>query len=445
MTSPVTATSGGGARRRALVSGNVVALGTVSLITDVSAEMVTAVLPLYLVLGLHVSPLAYGVVDGVYTGATALLRLVGGFVADRIRSRKLVAGIGYTLSAVAKLGLLLAGRSMTAIGAVIAVDRLGKGVRTAPRDALITASTPPEELGRAFGVHRTMDGIGAFLGPLVALAVLAAAGESYDAVFVTSFCVAALAVVVLVLFVRERPAGGSERPAGGSERPAGGSERPAGGSERPGDGSDRPAGEPAETPKVTAAEAAGLLRAAPVRRLVAAACLLGLATIGDGFVYLMLQRREDLSLVWFPLLAVGTSLAYLLLATPLGLLADRIGRLPVILGGYVALGLAYALLFGPLGGAPLLVLTLALHGLFYAATDGVLVAFAGPVLPARLRTTGIALIQTGQALAYLVSSVLFGLAWQAWGPEAASRVAAAVVGTVVVATLMLLRKRGPVR
>ncbi|MFC5002323.1 MFS transporter [Dactylosporangium cerinum] len=407
MSKPLAEAPAAGPRRRrlALVSGNVVALGTVSLITDVSAEMVTAVLPLYLVLGLHVSPLAYGVIDGVYTGATALLRLVGGFVADRIRSRKLVAGLGYTLSAVAKLGLLLAGRSMAAIGAVIAVDRLGKGVRTAPRDALITASSPPEALGRAFGVHRTMDGIGAFLGPLAALAVLAAAGESYDAVFVTSFCVAALAVVVLVLFVRERPDGGKP-----------------------------------EAPKVTVGEAAGLLRAAPVRRLVAAACLLGLATIGDGFVYLMLQRREDLSLVWFPLLAVGTSLAYLLLATPLGLLADRIGRLPVVLGGYAALGVTYALLFGPFGGWPLLVVTLALHGLFYAATDGVLVALAGPVLPARLRTTGIALIQTGQALAYLASSVLFGLAWQAWGPQTASRVAALGVALVVVATLTLLRK-----
>ncbi|GAA3213512.1 MFS transporter [Dactylosporangium siamense] len=411
-------------RRLALVSGNVVALGTVSLITDVSAEMVTAVLPLYLVLGLHVSPLAYGVIDGVYTGATALLRLVGGFVADRIRSRKLVAGLGYTLSAVAKLGLLLAGRSMTAIGAVIAVDRLGKGVRTAPRDALITASSPPEALGRAFGVHRTMDGIGAFLGPLAALAVLAAAGESYDAVFVTSFCVAALAVVVLVLFVRERPDGGT------TEAP-----KVSGTTEAP-----KVGGKP-QAPKVTVGEAAGLLRAAPVRRLVAAACLLGLATIGDGFVYLMLQRREDLSLVWFPLLAVGTSLAYLLLATPMGLLADRIGRLPVVLGGYAALGVTYALLFGPVGGWPLLVVTLALHGLFYAATDGVLVALAGPVLPVRLRTTGIALIQTGQALAYLVSSVLFGLAWQAWGPQAASRVAALGVALVVVATLLLLRKK----
>src|SRR3712207_4932253 len=125
-----------GRRGFALVSGNVLALGTVCLVTDDSADMITAVLPLYLVLGLQVSPLAYGVVDGVYTGATAVLRLAGGYLADRIRRPKAVAGSGYALSAAAKLGMLAAGPSVAAFGLVIAVDRLGKGVRTAPHDAL---------------------------------------------------------------------------------------------------------------------------------------------------------------------------------------------------------------------------------------------------------------------------------------------------------------------
>ncbi|MEV0005117.1 MFS transporter [Micromonospora sp. NPDC050980] len=412
-------------RRLTGVGGTVLALGTVSLITDVSAEMVTAVLPLYLVLGLNLSPLAFGVLDGVYTGATAVLRVVGGFVADRFRRRKLVAGAGYALSAVAKLGLLLAGRSVPAIGAVIAVDRLGKGVRTAPRDALITLATPPEALGRAFGVHRTMDSVGAFLGPLVTLAVLLAVGPNYDAVFVASFCVAALAVVVLVLFVRERPApvaGDVASPAGTRPGPS----RPAGGAD------DR---------RVTVREAAALLRDTSTRRLVVAAALLGLATIGDGFVYLLLQRREDIGLRWFPLLAVGTSLAYLLLAGPLGALADRVGRLPVVAGGYVALGLTYLLLAGPVHGWALLVATLTLYGAFYAATDGVLIALAGPVLPARVRTTGIALVQTGQALAYLLSSVLFGLAWQVWGPRPASVAAAVAVTVTLLASVFLLAPR----
>ncbi|WP_053736715.1 MFS transporter [Nocardia sp. NRRL S-836] len=383
------------------LSGNVFALGTVSLITDVSSEMVAAVLPLYLVVGLQLSPAAYGLVDGVYTGATTLLRLAGGYLADRTRKRKAVAGLGYGLSAVAKLGLLAVGSSTAALGLVITADRAGKGLRTAPRDALITLSTTGADLGRAFGVHRAMDGIGAFAGPLVAMAVLAASAQSFDAVFMTSFCVAAFGVLVLVLYVRDRPEPVQRR-------------------------------EPLRL---------ALLRDPAVRRIVAGAALLGLVTIGDGFVYLLLQKREGLAFGWFPLLAVGTSLVYLLLAAPLGALADRVGRLPVMLSGYGALTVVYLLLFGPLGGWPLLVLVVLLYGVFYAATDGVLMALAGPVLPESLRTTGIALIQSGQALAYLGSSVLFGLGWQFLGPEAATRIAALAVVLALAATAALLGRK----
>ncbi|HKS48539.1 MAG TPA: MFS transporter [Amycolatopsis sp.] len=392
-------------RRRALflLSGNVFALGAVSLVTDISSEMVTAVLPAYLVLGLHLSPAVYGVVDGTYTGATALLRLAGGYIADLVRRRKFIAGLGYGLSAVAKLGLLAVGDTVGAIGAVIAIDRTGKGLRTAPRDALITLSTPPQLYGRAFGVHRMMDTIGAFAGPLVALGILAATAQAYDTVFVASFCIAAFGVLVLVLFVRDHR---GEQPPKGTVSPS---------------------------------ALGGLMRMAPVRRLVLAACLAGTVTIGDGFVYLLLQQRERFSAGWFPLLAVGTNLSYLLLATPLGMLADKIGRPKVVLGGYTALVLVYLLLFGPFGGRPLLVVVLGLYGLFYAATDGVLIALAGPALPQALRTTGIALIQTGQALSYLVSSVLFGLAWTVWGPANASRIAAALAATAVLVVALLLR------
>lgn len=397
-------------RKLAAIGGNVFALGAVSLVTDVSSEMVTAVLPVYLVLGLHLSPAVYGLVDGLYTGATALLRLVGGYLADRIRRRKAVAGVGYALSAVAKLGLVAAGASVGAIGAVLTIDRTGKGLRTAPRDALITLSTPEPLLGRAFGVHRAMDSAGAFAGPLVALAVLAAVGSAtgiagYDAVFVTSFCIAALGVLLLVLFVRDRQ---TARPPAGAVSPR---------------------------------AAFGLLRGTGVRRLLAAACVLGLATIGDGFVYLVVQRKEDIATGWFPLLAVGTSLAYLVLAAPLGAIADRFGRLPVVLCGYGALTVVYLLLAGPLGGWPLLVAVLVLYGGFYAATDGVLMALAGPILPEALRTTGIALVQTGQALAYFVSSVLFGLSWQFWGTGTAILVAAGASASAIVVTLLLLRAR----
>jgi MFS family permease len=423
-----------------VITGNVLALGAVSLITDISTEMVSAVLPAYLVLGLGLSIIQYGTLDGFYTGATALTRLLGGYVADRFRARKAVAGVGYGLGALAKLALLGAGPSPAGIGGSLGIDRVGKGLRTAPRDALITLSVPPDALGRAFGVHRMMDSIGAFLGPLVALAVLAATAQAYDAVFVVSFCVALLGVLVLVLFVRDRRAATPGARRGGQQR----GEGQRGGGQAGGGAHGRPpllAAGPAAAKRGTVAEAFGLLRGRQFRQVAMAAALLGLITIGDGFVYLLIQRRDNLPALWFPLLAVGTNLSYLTLAAPLGALADRVGRWRVVLSGYAALLGTYLLLAGGWGGWPALLLTVGLYGAFYAATDGVLMAAAGPLLPAHLRTTGLALVQTGQALAYVVSSIGFGFAWQWWGPGAAAAVAAAGVVTAVPLAARWLRPR----
>ncbi|GAA2773816.1 MFS transporter [Streptomyces showdoensis] len=148
--------------RRAAVAPTVPALGTVSLITDVSSEMVTAVLPLYPVAGLGLSPLGFGLLDGVYNGFSALVRLVGGHLADRGGRHKTVAVLGYGLSALCKPLLQVAG-SVPLIGAVPAADRTGKGLRTAPRDALISLASPADARGRAFGVHRAMDTAGVLM------------------------------------------------------------------------------------------------------------------------------------------------------------------------------------------------------------------------------------------------------------------------------------------
>ncbi|WP_116204374.1 MFS transporter [Amycolatopsis circi] len=376
------------------VSANVVALGAVSLVTDISSEMVTAVLPLYLVLGLGLNPLQFGLLDGLYAGATAVVRVLGGHLADRWRRLKAVAGFGYGLSAVCKLGLVAAGSSVAAIGVVLAADRTGKGLRTAPRDALISLSSEPDTLGRSFGVHRAMDTVGAFLGPLVAMAVLALSLGSYTSVFFTSFCIAAIAVMLLVLFVHDHKQ------------------------------------EIADRATVSVRAAFGLLRDRGFRRVAVWAALLGFVTLGDSFVYLVLQRRWDVAATFFPLLPLGTAGIYLVLAVPLGKLADRIGRWPVFLGGHVALVAALIALCGPVSGFWLAALALGLHGVFYAATDGVLMAAAGPLVPADLRATGLAVVQTGQAAARMLSSVLFGLAWTLWDLQPAVLAAAGALAVV---------------
>jgi MFS family permease len=391
-------TEGRPALRR--VAANVVALGVVSLVTDVSSEMVTAVLPLYLVLGLGLNPLQFGLLDGLYAGATAVVRVLGGHLADRWRRLKAVAGLGYGLSAVCKLGLIAAGSSVPAIGVVLAADRTGKGIRTAPRDALISLSSEPGTLGRSFGVHRALDTVGAFLGPLVAMAVLALSLGSYTSVFFTSFCVAAIAVLLLALFVRDRP--------GSVDRAA-----------------------------VSLRAALDLLRSRDFRRVTIWAALLGLVTVGDSFLYLLLQRRWDVAATYFPLLPLGTAGVYLLLAVPLGKFADRVGRWPVFLGGHAALCLALVLICGPQAGFWLGVVALGLHGVFYAATDGVLMAAAGPLVPKALRATGLAVVQTGQAGARMCSSVLFGLAWTLWDLRPAVLVAAGCLAVVALAAALV--------
>ncbi|MGW8688227.1 MFS transporter [Streptomyces sp. NPDC055817] len=390
-------------RRGTAIAPTVLALGSVSLITDVSSEMVTAVLPLYLVAGLGLSPLGFGLLDGVYNGFSALVRLVGGHFADRGGGRhKTVALFGYGLSALCKPLLLLAA-TLPTIGMVLAADRTGKGLRTAPRDALISLSSTPATRGRAFGVHRAMDTTGALLGPLAAFLILRATTDGYDAVFTVSFCVAALGVLVLLLFVPRRHE--AERVSAEDSRPAPAQETTK---------VSRPA--PA---RPTFRSALALLRRRAVRRTTVCALFLGLATVSDSFIYLLLQRRLGVPDQWFALLPLGTAAAFLLLAAPLGRLADRLGSWRVFLAGHTALLAAYGLLLSPWHGSALPYAVLALHGCFYAATDGVLMAAASTAIPQELRSSGLAVVQTGQALARFVCSIGFGAAWTAWGDRAA--------------------------
>lgn len=166
---------------------------------------------------------------------------------------------------------------------------------------------------------------------------------------------------------------------------------------------------------------------------------LSLATISDSFLYFMLQSRLDIEASWLPLFPVGVSAAYLVAAVPFGRLADRVGRSTVVIGGYAALLACYALLLLPPGPA-VLVAALVLRGLSYASTDGVVSALAGPLLPEERRATGLAVVQTGQALGAMVASWVFGVLWTARGPQAAVVVMAAGLGVALAVAVPLLRR-----
>lgn len=425
------------------VSRNVLLLGITSLLTDLSAEMVTTILPLYLVYTLGLTPLQFGVVDGLHQGAAALVRVLGGVTADRSRRYKEVAALGYGLSAVSKLAFLAVGGAWTAVSAIILLDRTGKGIRTAPRDALISLSSGRADLGTAFGVHRALDTAGAMLGPLVAFGLLAMAPRAFDAVFVVSFCFALLGLAVLVLFVQNRPAQGEERSATLRGRSSTGDDGSAAGEDvASADGrreSDR---------RVSLRAAVGLLGLRPFRTLVFTATALSLATISDAFLYLGLQRRLGFDAHLLPLLYVGTALAYMALAVPVGRLADRVGHRRVFLGGYAALLLVYTSLLLPALGLPVLFVYLVLFGAYYAATDGLLMALGSRVLPPELRGTGLGLLTTATSLSRLFAAVLFGAIWTWAGVQAA--VVAFAVGLVLamalaVASLARVKEQGALR
>ena len=401
---PVDAVPPAGDRPRSgpRVDGTVVALGFTSLLTDISSEMVNAVLPVYLTLQLGFTPLAFAVFDGAYQGMTGLLRIAGGVFADRRGRYKEVAGFGYALSAVCKLGLL-ASQSGALTSGILLADRTGKGVRTAPRDALISLSSEPERRAEAFGVHRALDTAGALLGPVVAFVLLGLVPGAYDSIFVTSFCIALLGVAVLALFVRNR----RPEPRAGAPRPSWRS-------------------------------AAGLLRVRRFRSLVAAGTLLGLVTVSDAFLYLVLQDRVDLPSRPFPLLFVGTALAYLVLAVPFGRLADRAGRWRVFIGGHVLLVGAYAALATSRPGWVSVVAVLALLGAYYAATDGVLMAMTSTALPPELCSSGLAVLTTATVAARFAAAILFGLGWTWFGPDRAMTAALVALAVAVPVALRIL-------
>ncbi len=365
---------GKGYRPGAVVLG----LGVTSMLTDISSEMVSSLLPLYLVLHLHISPLLFGAIDGVYNGLSVLLvALAAGVLADRSRSPKAVAVLGYGLSAACKLLLIAAGGAWTAILLVVGADRLGKGIRSSPRDSLISLATPGEHLAAAFGIHRAMDAAGAMIGPLLAFLLLAFLPGSFNLVWLVSFIFGALGVAAILLLVPDR--------ARVTRYP-------------------QPRYEAAEQRAVTEIFADGRFA-----RLLCCALLLPAMTLSDGFLYLLLQKASGINAAYMPLFPVATAGAYMLAAAPAGRLADRLGRLPIVVSGYLLVCLLYMLLLGGLiGGTGSAILCLVLLGIYYAATEGVLIAMASGLLPAAHRTTGIALLLTASGMGKMFSSLAFG-------------------------------------
>jgi MFS family permease len=397
------ATAAGSPPRRGPLAGihpNVVALGFTSLLTDVSTEMLVPILPLFITVTLHASATSLGIVEGVAEMLAALLRTTTGWVSDRMGTRKPFVVAGYSLSGAAKAAIGFAA-AWPAVLALRGADRLGKGLRTPPRDALIADSTSAADRGRAFGLHRAMDTTGAAIGPLLGWWLLTrwqgAGAEAYRRMFFLSAIPAALSVIVLLLFVR------ASRTAPAAPR--------------------------------SFARQAGALGPAFARFLVVDA-VFQLGNSSNAFVLLRTQAAgwtaAQVSLVYVAFNVVTAALAF-----PFGGLSDRVGRRVLLGAAYAVYALTYGLLAwnGSRAGTLAAFLLLGVHT---ALVDGQAKALIADLVPAELRATAYGAHATVVGLALLPASLAAGALWDHAGHAApfALGAALALAATVLLARLL---------
>jgi MFS family permease len=353
-------------------------LGFVSMLMDVSSEMIHALLPLYLVTVLGASTMTVGIIEGIAEATASITKIFSGALSDWLGRRKLLAALGYGLAALTKPLFPLA----PSIGWVVAarfVDRVGKGIRGAPRDALIADMTPAGLRGASFGLRQSLDTVGAFVGPLAAIGLMWWTADNFAAVFWFAVLPAFLSFALIAFGVSEP---------------------------------DSAAGrEPSQNPLNTAA-----MRqlGAVYWRVVAVGVVFTLARFSEAFLILRAQNI-GLNAMWVPAVLVLMNIVYALSAYPAGALSDRVDRTGLLALGLVLLAgsdLALALLPN-LGG---LALGVVLWGLHMGLTQGLFAALVADSAPARLRGTAFGYFNLFTGLAMLAASIIAGALWDAYGP-----------------------------
>jgi MFS family permease len=373
-------------------------LGFVSMLMDLSSEMIHSLLPLYLTVGLGASALVVGVIEGVAEATALVVRVFSGTLSDRLGHRKWITAAGYGLAALSKplfaiaqgAGLVFAARFM---------DRIGKGIRGAPRDALIADLTPKEIRGAAYGLRQSLDTVGAFAGPMVAMMLMLAWNDDFRAVFWVAVIPAVLSFLLIAFAVREP----EHVAAAGGEGPR----------------FDRTL----------------------VRRLggafwivTVAGAALTLARFSEAFLIL---RAENLgvAVAYTPLVLVGMSLVYSLTAYPVGRLADRMSRTTLLAIGIACL-VAADVVLALANGIAFLAAGVVLWGLHMGLTQGLLAAMVAETAPAALRGTGFGVFNLASGIAMLAASAIAGALWHYVGPAATFWVGAllALASGVIVRT-----------
>ena len=374
----------------------VLVLGLVSFFTDLSSEMIYPLLPLFLAGVLGAGAAVLGVVEGAAEATASLLKVVSGFWADRIGRRKPLVVAGYGLSGLVRPLVALA-TAWPFVLAVRLLDRVGKGIRTAPRDALIAAAVPVQHRGAAYGFHRAMDHGGAVVGPLAAAVLMNWAGFSLRAVFATAI-VPALVVMALLVWGLHEPA-----PTGPSARPS---------------------------PALTAA---GVWNP-DLRRLLAAVLVFTLGNASDAFILLRLSEvgvsAAGIAGLWslHHLVKMGATYAG-------GRLSDRWGRRRLVIAGWLLYAAVYAAMAMVTGAVALIALFI-VYAAYYGLTEPCERAWVADLAPAAGRGTAFGLYHAAVGLGALPASLLFGWLWHAHGAAAAFATGAALAAAAAVLLVM---------
>ena len=383
------------------IPGSIWALGFVSLLMDVSSELIHSLLPVFMVTTLGISVFTVGLIEGAAEATALIVKVFSGALSDYFGKRKPLAILGYGLGAFTKPFFALATSAGWIVSARLA-DRVGKGIRGAPRDALVADIAPPELRGAAFGLRQSLDTVGAFLGPMLAVAFMLLWHDDFRAVFWVASVPAFLCVALLVWGVHEPE-------------------------------------KPIAAKRVNPISRANLARLSPAYWwVVGVGAVFTLARFSEAFLVLR-ANQGGLAMAWTPVVLISMNVVYAACAYPFGKLADKLPHTQLLGWGLLLLIGADALLAASNSGVVFWA-GVALWGLHMAMTQGLLAAMVADTAPADLRGTGYGFFNLLSGLAMLVASGLAGWLWQTFG---ASTTFLAGIGFAGVALLlMLLRPRG---
>ena len=375
---------------------NVIALGFVSFLMDSSSEMIFPILPLFLANVLGVPKAFIGIIEGIAESTASILKVFSGWISDKIRKRKMLVAFGYGLSALTKPMFALATSGFHVLGARL-VDRIGKGVRDAPRDALISESIRKQRRGKWFGFHRMMDTSGAILGTVMAFLLLRWFTNNYRTIFWIATIPALIAVAVVLLFVKDVRH---------------------------------------KIDKKIKFSLKGFSK--NYRMFIIASVTFNLGNFSYAF-YVLRAQNLGIPIAIIPLVYLVYNIIYAVFAMPAGIWSDKFGRKKVILFGYILLATT-AILFSLITSNVLVWLIFALYGLQIAFVNGTSRAFVSDLSPKNEKGTGMGIYQTATGLAILPASVIAGALWDSLGASAPFIYAAVMSGLASIILISLVRE-----